>query len=65
MALAIFVTCLSLTRLADIWAMRRRWHRFKRMVLNIALACAMVGLVWVSSIEVCDPTTLACRRVFF
>jgi hypothetical protein len=65
LVVAIFVVCLSLMRLADIGALRRRWSRWKRVILNITLAFGMVGLVSLSSIEVCNPETMICRRLLY
>ena len=63
-AICMYLVALSLLRLADIWSIRRRWSRWKRVALNVALAFLLQGVVLLTALETCDPATMRCRRVF-
>lgn len=62
-AICMYLIALGTLRLADIWAIRRRWSRWKRAALNIALAFVLQGVVLLTALESCDPVTMRCRRV--
>jgi hypothetical protein len=65
MAACLYLVALSFLRLADLWALRRRWSRWKRAALNVALAFVLQGVVLLTALETCNPQTMTCRRVFF
>jgi hypothetical protein len=65
MAISMYLIALASLRLVDLWAIRRRWSRWKRVALNVALAFVLQGVVSLTALETCDPATMRCQRVFF
>lgn len=64
-AVSLYLVVLALLRLADLWALRRRWSRWKRVSLNVALAFMLQGVVLLTALETCDVATMSCRRILF